>query len=124
MSAADMIVGGAAGVGPGERPASLSPAGSAPAAGRAWLRFTRSELGLVFRRRRNLALLAVVAAVPVLIGVALRLAGHPRGGGGGGGGAAFFSQVTGKGPLLSLCPLPLLPPLVLPPLHPVAPRDP
>ncbi|HKB29898.1 MAG TPA: ABC transporter permease [Streptosporangiaceae bacterium] len=114
MSAADMIVGGAAGVGTAEPPASLSPAGSAPAAGRAWLRFTRSELGLVFRRRRNLALLAVVAAVPVLIGVALRLAGHPRGGGGGGGGAAFFSQVTGNGLFLSFAALTVMLTLVLP----------
>jgi ABC-2 type transport system permease protein len=49
-----------------------------------WIRFLISELRLIFLRWRNLALLAVLAALPVLIGVALKLSAHGGGGGGGG----------------------------------------
>ena len=38
-----------------------------PSPARAWLRLLGSELLLVFRRRRNLALLAVVAVIPIII---------------------------------------------------------
>lgn len=40
----------------------------------AFWRLLGSELGLTFRRPRNLALLAVLGAVPILLGVGLRLA--------------------------------------------------
>ncbi|HUK69918.1 MAG TPA: ABC transporter permease [Streptosporangiaceae bacterium] len=115
MSAADVVVAGTAGTVGAAGTSQLAgdgPEGRVPAAGRAWLRYARSELGLVFRRRRNLALLAVVAVVPVIIGVALRLAGSPRGGGG--GGPAFFAQVTGNGLFLSFAALTVLLTLVLP----------
>ncbi len=79
-----------------------------------WLRMLGSELRLIFGRRRNLALLAVLAAIPILIAVALRLQGSPGGGGGGGGGPAFLSQVTGNGVFLALAALTLLLILVLP----------
>ncbi|SEH03219.1 ABC-2 type transport system permease protein [Nonomuraea solani] len=54
-----------------------SPPPSAPGSGpgRAFWRLLGSEVGLTFRRPRNLMMLAVLAVVPVLIGVALRLAG-------------------------------------------------
>jgi ABC-2 type transport system permease protein len=113
MSAADMLAGAAGPAGNvGTMPGGTVPVGHAPSAGRAWFRYARSELGLVFRRRRNLALFAVVAAVPVIIGVALRLAGSPRGGDD--GGPAFFSQVTGNGLFLSFAALTVLLTLVLP----------
>jgi ABC-2 type transport system permease protein len=84
---------------------------------RPWLRLLRSELGLMFRRWRNRALLAVVVAIPVLLGSALRVA-VPRGGDNGGGGngpaAAFLTQVAGNGVFLSFLALTIMLTLVLP----------
>jgi ABC-2 type transport system permease protein len=62
------------------------------------LRFFASELGLVFGRPRNLALLGVVAAVPVFLGVVLRLTLHSAGG----GGPEFLNQLAGNGVFLAL----------------------
>jgi ABC-2 type transport system permease protein len=106
-----------------------APAVTGPAAGgalavraarrgfvRPWLRLLRSELGLIFRRWRNRALLAVVVAIPILLGAALRVA-VPRGGNGGGGnglGAAFLTQVAGNGVFLSFLALTIMLTLVLP----------
>jgi len=81
---------------------------------RPWLRLLRSELGLAFRRWRNRALLAVVVAIPILLGVALRLAEPGQGGGGAGLGAAFLSQVAGNGVFLSFLSLTIMLTLVLP----------
>jgi ABC-2 type transport system permease protein len=82
---------------------------------RPWLRLLRSELSLVFRRWRNRALLAVVVAIPILLGAALRVA-VPRGGGGGGSGigAAFLVQVAGNGVFLAFLSLTIMLTLVLP----------
>ena len=83
---------------------------------RPWLRLLRSELGLMFRRWRNRALLAVVVAIPILLGSALRVA-VPQGGQGGGGngpGAAFLTQVAGNGVFLSFLSLTIMLTLVLP----------
>jgi ABC-2 type transport system permease protein len=102
-----------------------APGGGAVAAGgvrrgsvRPWLRLLRSELGLVFRRWRNRGLLAVVVAIPVLLGIALRLAvpQGPNGGGGGGGGlgATFVVQVAGNGVFLAFLALTIMLTLVLP----------
>ena len=66
---------------------------------RPWLRLLRSELRLIFRRRRNLALLAVLAAIPVLIGVALKLSAPAAAAA---AGPAFLGQVTGNGVFLAL----------------------
>jgi len=75
----------------------------------------RSELGLIFRRWRNLLLLAVLVGIPVLLGIALRVS-VPRGGGGGGGGpgAVFLFQVAGNGVFLSFLALTIMMTLVLP----------
>jgi ABC-2 type transport system permease protein len=99
------------------------PGGVVPAAGgtarrgvvRPWLRMLRSELGLIFRRWRNLLLLAVLVGIPVLLGIALRVS-VPRGGGGGGGGpgAVFLFQVAGNGVFLSFLALTIMLTLVLP----------
>jgi len=99
------------------------PGGVAPATGgaarrsvvRPWLRMLRSELGLIFRRWRNLLLLAVLVGIPVLLGIALRVS-VPRGGGGGGDGlgAAFLFQVAGNGVFLAFLALTIMLTLVLP----------
>jgi ABC-2 type transport system permease protein len=65
------------------------------------LRFLRSELVLIFGRRRNWAGLAVLAAVPVLIAIAVKSDGS----GGGGGGPDFVSSIAGNGLFLALAAL-------------------
>jgi ABC-2 type transport system permease protein len=83
---------------------------------RPWLRLLRSELGLMFRRWRNRALLAVIVAIPILLGSALRVA-VPQGGQGNGGNgpaAAFLTQVAGNGVFLSFLALTIMLTLVLP----------
>ncbi|MFF8034983.1 MULTISPECIES: ABC transporter permease [unclassified Streptomyces] len=76
----------------------------------------RSELVVTFRRRRTLALLGVLAAVPVLVGVAVRIETGDDGsaGGGGGGGPAFISQVTNNGLFLVFTALAATLPFFLP----------
>lgn len=82
----------------------------------------RSELSTTFRRWRTLALLGVLAAVPVLIGVAVKIetsdgGGLGRGGGGGGAGGdgpAFFSQITNNGIFLVFAALAATLPVFLP----------
>jgi ABC-type transport system involved in multi-copper enzyme maturation permease subunit len=76
-----------------------------------WLRFFRSELQLVFRRPRNVALLGVLAVIPAAIGVLFKItvsnsaqAGAPP----------FFNQVAGNGVFLSLAVLVLMLTLFLP----------
>jgi len=82
-----------------------------------WLRLLRSELRLTFGRKRNLVLLAVLAAVPVLLGLVLRFSSGAGNGGGGnsnGDGPAFLSQVTGNGVFLAFLTLVVESTLILP----------
>ncbi|MFB7459873.1 MULTISPECIES: ABC transporter permease [unclassified Streptomyces] len=78
----------------------------------------RSELVTTFRRWRTLALLGVLAGVPVLVGVAVRIEtrdGRSVGGGGGGGeGPAFIAQVTNNGLFLVFTALAATLPFFLP----------
>lgn len=94
------------------------PASRAVGAPRAWLRLLGSEAGLIFRRPRNLAMLAVLAVIPALIGITLRTFGGSMGDGGGGdgggGGPAIFEQVTGNGLFLTFAALSVLVQLLLP----------
>ncbi|MEV7006776.1 ABC transporter permease [Streptosporangium sp. NPDC051022] len=87
------------------------PGGRAVGAPRALLRLLASEIGLTFRRPRNIAMLAVLAGVPVLLGVALRAFGGPDGDG---PGSAVFGQVTGNGLFLTFAALAVLVQLLLP----------
>lgn len=80
-----------------------------PGAARAFLRLLRSELALVLRRRRNVAMLAVLSTGPLLIGIAVKLAGPS-----GSDGPAFLSQITENGLFLVFTSLTVALPLFLP----------
>jgi len=75
-------------------------------------RFLRSELMLIFGRRRNWAGLAVLAAVPVLIGTAVKI--WPPSGGGNADGPNFFASITSNGLFVALAALTIELPLFLP----------
>src|ERR1700758_1217875 len=104
------------------RGASPQEAGGADVAGRpaawagpvrSWARLLRSELALVFLRLRNLVLLAVLAAVPVVLGLVLKFS-SPQPGGGSGDGPAFLGQVAGNGVFLAFLALVVELTLILP----------
>jgi ABC-type transport system involved in multi-copper enzyme maturation permease subunit len=89
------------------------PAPAAPV--RHWWRLFRSELRIVFLRPRNLAMLAVLVAAPIFLGIVLRINTPPPGAGGAGSGAgALIGQVAENGVFLSLLSLFVLLTLVLP----------
>ncbi len=71
----------------------------------------RSEIRVLFRRGRTIAMLAALAAVPVLIAITIRLSSS---GGGGGGGPAFLARITENGLFVSLTGLAVAIPLFLP----------
>ncbi|MFD5542311.1 ABC transporter permease, partial [Streptomyces sp. NPDC127079] len=97
------------------------PAGSEPAASGAAVRpnplwtlgLLRSELVTTLRRWRTLALLGVLAAVPILVGISVKIetSGDGRGGG---EGPAFISQVTNNGLFLVFTALAATLPFFLP----------
>jgi ABC-2 type transport system permease protein len=66
-------------------------------------RFLRSELRLIFGRRRNQAGLLVLASVPVLISVAVKVSAPGRGD----GGPDFFGSITENGLFVALAALTL-----------------
>ncbi|WP_371785321.1 ABC transporter permease [Streptosporangium subroseum] len=108
VGAAGVVEAGAVGTAGGVGQVSPARVMGAP---RAWLRLLGSEVGLTFRRPRNIVMLAVLALVPVLIGIALRTFGGPDEGG---GGVAIFEQVTGNGLFLTFAALSVLVQLLLP----------
>lgn len=78
-----------------------------PTAGRHTIALFASELHLVFGRARTWVTLAVLAGVPVLVGVAIRLSGAE-------GGEGFIGQVAGNGFFLVVASLALSLPFFLP----------
>ncbi|MGW5638374.1 ABC transporter permease [Streptomyces sp. NPDC003832] len=76
----------------------------------------RSELRTTLIRWRTLALLGVLAAVPVLVGIAVKIETGDGGsaGGGGGEGPAFISQITNNGLFLVFTALAATLPFFLP----------
>ena len=68
-------------------------------------RFLRSELRLIAVRRRNQVGLAALAAVPVVLAVAMKVAAPDGPDRGGGGGPDFFAQITGNGFFVALAAL-------------------
>ena len=82
---------------------------TAPRRPGAFRRLYAGEVRLLLGRRRNLALLAVLAVVPLLIGVAVRLS-TPRND----DGPQFLSQITGNGLFLVFTALTVALPFFLP----------
>ncbi|MGP3999116.1 ABC transporter permease [Streptomyces sp. 8N706] len=106
--------GGRAMSGPAGGPAAVGPVAVGRKGGRP-LGLFRSELGTTFRRWRTLALLGVLAAVPVLVGTAVKIETSGDGSiGEGGGGPAFITQVTNNGLFLVFTSLAATLPFFLP----------
>ncbi|MCX4724564.1 ABC transporter permease [Streptomyces sp. NBC_01306] len=109
---------GPAAQGSAQGPAAQGPAGAPRVAlyPRRQLGLFRSELTVTFRRWRTLALLGVLAAVPVLIGIAVKLetdhgstARDPSG-----NGPAFLTDITNNGLFLVFAALAATLPVFLP----------
>jgi ABC-2 type transport system permease protein len=81
---------------------------------RHWLRLFLSELRIVYRRPRNMAMLGVLAAAPIFLGIVLKINTPPIGGGGGSGPGEFIGQIDENGIFLSLLAIFVLMTLVLP----------
>ncbi len=73
-------------------------------------RLLRSELRIIFGRTRNIAGFGVLASVPIIIAIAISLAGSPAAG----EGPPFLTQVTSNGLFLALAALGAELPLFLP----------
>jgi ABC-2 type transport system permease protein len=72
------------------------------------VRFVGSELGMIFRRRRNIALLIVLSLVPVLIASAVKITDHH------GRDGSIFGSITDNGLFAALAALLVITPLFLP----------
>ena len=94
---------------PGQQPAPVAPVPAIRRGRRPDLRLLRSELALVMQRRRNLALLAVLALPPIAIGLAVRSSSP-----GSVDGPAFLGQVTDNGLFLVFTSLTVMLPFFLP----------
>lgn len=82
----------------------------APSPAGFFARFLASELSVLFRRMRTWAMLAALAAIPVLIAVAVRVTSHtPHG-----RGPAFLGQITHNGFFVALTAMIVCIPLFLP----------
>ena len=99
----------AAGVGSVAPAAGTPVAGTVPAAGSS-LSLLTSELATLFRRRRTWAMLAALAAIPVLIAVAVRLSSAVPPG----RGPAFLDRITQNGLFVAVTAMLVAVPLFLP----------
>jgi len=88
--------------------AELTVLGDLPRA-RVSTRFLRSELKIIFGRRRNIAGMGVLAVVPVILAIAVRLSSPSQG-----GEPNFISAITGNGLFVAFAALALELPLFLP----------
>jgi ABC-2 type transport system permease protein len=80
-----------------------------PPRARVSTRFLRSELKIIFGRRRNIAGLGVLAALPVIVAVSVRVSSGSQG-----AGPDFIIGITGNGLFVAFAALALELPLFLP----------
>ena len=88
--------------------AELTLIGSPPRA-RVSTRFLRSELKIIFGRRRNIAGMGVLAVVPVILAISVRMSSPSQG-----GGPDFISAIAGNGLFVAFAALAVELPLFLP----------
>src|ERR1700761_99123 len=74
-------------------------------------RLFRSELGMIFRRRRNQAILAVLAAIPAVIAIAIKLTSPVNAGQ---DGPPFLFSITQNGVFVALTAMTVVLPLFMP----------
>jgi ABC-2 type transport system permease protein len=74
-------------------------------------RLFRSELGMIFRRRRNQAILAVLAAIPAVIAIAIKLTSPVNDGR---DGPPFLFSITQNGVFVALTAMTVVLPLFMP----------
>jgi len=94
--------------------AEMSAVATAPAVRRPPVvstRFLRSELGMVFGRRRSLAILAVLAGIPIVIAIAIKVTAPVNDGR---DGPPFLFSITANGIFVALTALTVVLPLFLP----------
>lgn len=89
-----------------------SPQPRRSARGMPTTRLLRSELRLIFGRRRNQALLVVLGLVPLLVGIAVYVSRNNASSGG--DGPPFLDRVTGNGLFLAFAALAAVVPFFLP----------
>jgi ABC-2 type transport system permease protein len=94
---------------PADAPPTASPSGTA-GRGSGIPGLLGSELATLFRRLRTWMMLGALGLVPVLLGVAVRIAGGTRAG----RGPAFLDQITENGVFVGLAALTIAIPLFLP----------
>ena len=85
---------------------------SRPEPRRLGLALLGTELAVLFRRKRTIAMLLALAAVPVLVAIAVRIS--TADGGGPGGGPSFVTGIAGNGLFVGVASLVLAIPLFLP----------
>ena len=76
-------------------------------------RFLRSEIGMVFRRRRNQAMLVVLGLIPIVIAIAVKITSR-TGRGGAATAGALFGSITDNGIFVGFAALLVVLPLFLP----------
>jgi ABC-2 type transport system permease protein len=105
----DSAGGGASGPTAAARTRSAPGGADRPRYRGAFLRLYRGEMRLILRRRRNLALLVVLAIVPMFIGVAVKISTPHNG-----DGPQFLGQISGNGLFLVFTALTVSLPFFLP----------
>ncbi|MDX6310346.1 MAG: type transport system permease protein [Nocardioidaceae bacterium] len=94
---------------PASADSTVTPARAETGYGMIGLRQFRSELRLIFGRRRNLAMLVILIAVPIFIGIAVKVS-TPRPG----EGPPFVSELTNNGLFLAFTAMAVCLPVFLP----------